>query len=176
MKNTKQTDKLPAPPTPCHPLERKIFSLVNELGSVHRRVDALLFPNRVRSGKSTRESEFKTVLNKVSQNPEYLEARRKLESLRVELLRVRDEYIKEVGAQEQRKPDYYEYLNSPEWKKKSRAAKRREEYRCQLCYRHQDEVQLDAHHRTYERLGHEKPTDIVVLCHDCHGKFHNKLP
>lgn len=71
------------------------------------------------------------------------------------------------------KQNYYEYIKSPVWKKKADAAKERADYRCQICNRHQDEVQLDAHHRTYERLGHERNEDITVLCHDCHGLYEN---
>jgi hypothetical protein len=67
--------------------------------------------------------------------------------------------------------NYFEYIASPEWKRKSETAKRDAGYRCQVCNRSQNEVQLDAHHRTYERLGHERPEDITVLCHECHGIY-----
>lgn len=67
--------------------------------------------------------------------------------------------------------NYYEYIQSPAWKKKADAAKRDADYRCQVCNRHKDEVTLDAHHRTYARLGHERPEDITVLCRDCHELF-----
>jgi hypothetical protein len=68
-----------------------------------------------------------------------------------------------------RKVNYKKYIASPEWKKKASAAKKRAGYRCQICNRSKrDGVQLDAHHRTYERLGHERPEDITVLCHRCH--------
>lgn len=70
-----------------------------------------------------------------------------------------------------RRVNYYEYIKSPAWKKKADAAKKAAGDRCQICYRHKSEVQLDAHHRTYERLGHELPTDITVLCHDCHKLY-----
>lgn len=66
--------------------------------------------------------------------------------------------------------NYYEYIQSPAWKRKADNAKRAAGYRCQVCNRG-DGVQLDAHHRTYERLGHERPEDITVLCHDCHELF-----
>jgi len=70
--------------------------------------------------------------------------------------------------------DYYEYINSPEWKAKADAAKERAEYRCQVCNRPGASSTLHAHHRTYENLGHEKPGDITVLCADCHALFHGK--
>lgn len=67
-----------------------------------------------------------------------------------------------------RRPDYYEYINSPEWRARADAAKERAKYRCQLC---NSPDRLEAHHRTYERLGNEWPEDITVLCHDCHERY-----
>lgn len=67
--------------------------------------------------------------------------------------------------------DYYEYIKSPAWKAKAAAAKKRAGYRCQVCNRHKKEVRLEAHHRTYERLGNERPEDITVLCRDCHELY-----
>lgn len=68
---------------------------------------------------------------------------------------------------------YAIYIDSDEWREKAEEAKQRAGYRCQVCNRHRDEVTLDAHHRTYERLGREKPMDITVLCRDCHTLFEN---
>lgn len=31
---------------------------------------------------------------------------------------------------------------------------------------------LDIHHRTYTRLGHERPADFLVLCRRCHKRQH----
>lgn len=67
--------------------------------------------------------------------------------------------------------NYREYIRSPEWRAKADAAKERAGHRCQLC---NSDGQLDAHHRTYKRLGNEEPEDITVLCRDCHAKFHGK--
>lgn len=68
--------------------------------------------------------------------------------------------------------DYREYIKSDAWKRKADAAKEQAGYRCQVCNRgKEDGAQLDAHHRTYTRLGHERPEDITVLCHDCHGLY-----
>jgi len=77
--------------------------------------------------------------------------------------------------------NYYEYIRSEAWRTKANAAKKRAGYRCQVCNKHSKEVQLDAHHRTYERLGQEIPDDITVLCRDCHSLYENnrklnKLP
>lgn len=68
--------------------------------------------------------------------------------------------------------DYREYLASSEWRARADAAKRRAGFRCQVC---NGRGPLDAHHRTYQRVGHEDPGDLTVLCHDCHELFHERL-
>jgi hypothetical protein len=71
-----------------------------------------------------------------------------------------------------RRVDYYKYIASPEWKVKAEAAKKAAGYRCQVCNHPKSEgAILDAHHRTYKRLGHERPEDITVLCRDCHELY-----
>ena len=64
--------------------------------------------------------------------------------------------------------DYEEYLKSTAWKMRASDAKRRAGHRCQVCH---SADRLEAHHRTYERLGHEDHADITVLCHECHELF-----
>lgn len=66
---------------------------------------------------------------------------------------------------------YREYLKSPRWRFTADAAKKRVHYRCQVC-NGLDEG-LDAHHRTYDRLGDERDEDITVLCRVCHRLFHD---
>jgi 5-methylcytosine-specific restriction endonuclease McrA len=76
-----------------------------------------------------------------------------------------------------RRVDYYAYIASPAWKRKADAAKERARFRCQVCNRSRDEgARLEAHHRTYERLGHERPEDITVLCRDCHELYESNKP
>jgi len=59
------------------------------------------------------------------------------------------------------------YLRSPHWRRTSAAARRRAGYRCEQCHRR---TRLDVHHRTYERLGHERPEDLRALCRTCHDQ------
>jgi len=33
---------------------------------------------------------------------------------------------------------------------------------------------LNVHHNTYKRRGHELGSDLLVLCQKCHKKIHNK--
>lgn len=68
---------------------------------------------------------------------------------------------------------YKEYLQTEHWLEFREARIRGVGYRCQLC---NGGGILDVHHRTYERRGCEQWNDVTVLCRNCHGKFHNKLP
>ncbi len=70
--------------------------------------------------------------------------------------------------------DYYHYINSSEWRAKAEEAKARTNNRCQICNKSRAEVQLEAHHRTYERLGNELPEDITVLCRNCHQLYEDE--
>jgi DNA-binding transcriptional ArsR family regulator len=65
--------------------------------------------------------------------------------------------------------DYLEYLGSPEWAVLRRAVLRRDGYACRVC---NSKAQLDAHHRTYQRFGHEYLADLTTLCRPCHDVFH----
>jgi len=65
---------------------------------------------------------------------------------------------------------YAAYRRSPEWAKKREAALERADHRCQVC---NSPHELEVHHRTYENLCAEKPSDLTVLCGTCHGIFHH---
>ena len=64
---------------------------------------------------------------------------------------------------------YEEYLKSPHW------AKVRKRYRAsklpQVCLGC-DNPRVEFHHRTYERLGHERLTDLAPVCSKCHAASH----
>ena len=65
---------------------------------------------------------------------------------------------------------YRAYLRTPEWRRTRAAALLRAGHRCSLDASHDRD--LEAHHATYERRGEELPSDVVVLCADCHRTFH----
>ncbi len=71
------------------------------------------------------------------------------------------------------RPDYKAYLQSDEWHARSEACKARAGQRCMVCNTHRSQTTLDAHHRTYERLGREEDSDLVALCRVCHDLFDN---
>lgn len=64
---------------------------------------------------------------------------------------------------------YADYLKTPEWKRQAARAKKRYGGKCALDAKH---GAADAHHRTYERRGRERPEDVVPLCRDCHQRHH----
>jgi 5-methylcytosine-specific restriction endonuclease McrA len=74
---------------------------------------------------------------------------------------------------------YDDYLKSEHWRETRERKLLRSGYRCQgyrgfhvKCVA--EGVQLDVHHLTYARLGRELESDLIVLCHDCHGKAHGR--
>jgi hypothetical protein len=64
---------------------------------------------------------------------------------------------------------YRQYLQTSEWRERAEATKARFGGHCALC---NGTDGLEAHHRTYERVGHELPEDLTALCSDCHGAYH----
>ena len=64
---------------------------------------------------------------------------------------------------------YYEYLQTPEWKQTSYAAMKKARFKCQLCG--ENGKTLNTHHNTYERRGYEIPSDLMVLCQECHETY-----
>lgn len=73
-------------------------------------------------------------------------------------------------------PWYLEYTGSTDYDKRVRKpALMYWGFRCALDCRHKKN--LEVHHRTYVRVpGHELFTDVVVLCRECHGKLHHRMP
>lgn len=109
---------------------------------------------------------------------------RLLEALRAGeawLIRVVDRWWRELagppedpgwdGIQQFTSIDYRFYLGTVPWRQKrdyllAKAGHRRE--RCGSPER------LQLHHKTYKRVGHERYTDLEVLCRRCHAATHGK--
>ena len=64
---------------------------------------------------------------------------------------------------------YREYLLAEAWMDKKLGAVQWADERCQVCNSPHD---LAVHHRTYDRIGNEDPSDLTVLCSTRHGLFH----
>ncbi len=70
------------------------------------------------------------------------------------------------------KGSYSAYLHSKHWKKMRSIALKNASYKCQACST-KDSI-LDVHHNSYDRLGNEDESDLIVLCRSCHAKVHDK--
>jgi hypothetical protein len=68
---------------------------------------------------------------------------------------------------------YWQYIRSSAWLESEARLEelRRAGYRCRICNRGPYEIQIEVHHRTYARLGHERPEDLTTLCIDCHRLY-----
>lgn len=70
---------------------------------------------------------------------------------------------------------YDNFLCTPYWSAISLYAKSLAKFKCQLC---NSSDNLQTHHKTYARHGYEHMTkvikeDLIVLCEECHTKFHD---
>lgn len=64
---------------------------------------------------------------------------------------------------------YAEYINSIEWRRKSRYW-RKQTGKCEKCGATE---RLECHHKHYKTLGNERRRDIMVVCHACHCELHS---
>ena len=71
-----------------------------------------------------------------------------------------------------RRLPYREYLKTGHWQRVRALALEQAEHQCELCSATDD---LEVHHRTYQRLGFERPGDVIALCARCHGDHHRAL-
>lgn len=65
--------------------------------------------------------------------------------------------------------NYQAYLKSDEWKARRERALTISHHACQIC---NSPSHLQVHHRSYERIGREVDSDLIVLCSKCHTVFH----
>ena len=74
---------------------------------------------------------------------------------------------------------YKSYMLSDDWQRMKEVRRKIDGNKCVMCGRSAEtckRMQLQCHHITYDRLGHENPyTDLVTLCGSCHSKLHNLL-
>jgi len=81
--------------------------------------------------------------------------------------------LKERQVAKLRSINYKAYLRTEHWKTVRKTMLDFAGHRCQLC--NADNRELHVHHRSYENRGRETHSDLIVLCADCHGQFHDKL-
>ena len=71
--------------------------------------------------------------------------------------------------------NYNEYLKSSRWRNMRLAKFNEVGYRCEKCGCEGDAMKIDVHHKTYERLGNERMSDLEVLCRYCHKVKHGEI-
>ena len=75
-----------------------------------------------------------------------------------------------IFAQKKDRSVYDWYINnSVLWQSVREWALQRAEYKCEKCG---VSFPLQVHHKTYCRLGKERPEDLIVLCEECHEEEH----
>lgn len=70
--------------------------------------------------------------------------------------------------------DYNEYLKSKHWtalKTRYKESKLYKSGKCVLCGCNNN---INIHHKSYKRLGHERLNDLIVLCQSCHKQLHDR--
>lgn len=67
------------------------------------------------------------------------------------------------------KAEYAEYLQGEHWQMMRRLALKDSDGRCRVC---DSDDMCDVHHRSYDRIGREELSDLVVLCRSHHEMFH----
>lgn len=70
------------------------------------------------------------------------------------------------------KKQYDEYMASDRWQVKRQDALELAGWKCEKCG-HKE--RLHVHHLTYDRFGHERLSDLRVLCESCHDRDHANL-
>jgi len=64
---------------------------------------------------------------------------------------------------------YFEYTQSGHWKT---FVAKYHKHGCRACG---EPGFVQLHHVSYDRLGREKPSDVIALCPNCHEKVHRIL-
>ena len=66
---------------------------------------------------------------------------------------------------------YQDYLKTEHWKILRRRLIKKSRGVCAICGVKCKRI-MQLHHKTYVRLGEERPSDMMVLCPNCHRKVH----
>jgi len=105
-------------------------------------------------------------------------AEKYLERINIKFMQEKSFFEEVQGTQDGKSIDqlkkmpYAKYLESDHWQERRVRHLRSAGFRCQLC--NADNTKLHVHHRTYERKGCERFSDLIVLCEECHHIFHER--
>jgi DNA-binding transcriptional regulator YhcF (GntR family) len=70
---------------------------------------------------------------------------------------------------------YTAYLKSEEWRDLKIDLINKRGSKCEICGKSKVANKLHIHHLTYERIYHELPSDLQILCSVCHMKEHGLI-
>lgn len=77
------------------------------------------------------------------------------------------DFLRASPATQTHRSSYLAYIRSPEWRSRREWIMARDDGFCP-CGAKAEHV----HHKTYERLGNELPSDLVAVCEPCHVRIH----
>lgn len=66
---------------------------------------------------------------------------------------------------------YEEYLQTPHWQKIKQQIYKKRNGECEKCRKR---YTLQVHHKTYKNIGHEKLSELSLLCKGCHYRTHRR--
>lgn len=66
------------------------------------------------------------------------------------------------------KAGYQEYMRSLSWRGTRRRRLAIDHHQCRTCGHDGSLYPLTVHHISYDRLGHERMSDLITLCSSCH--------
>src|SRR5215207_11742500 len=75
--------------------------------------------------------------------------------------------VRRREARKQRQREYRQYLRTEGWKQRRQVALDRAKGFCEDCG---TRTNFEVHHRTYKRIGNERPEDLVAVCGRCHDE------
>lgn len=67
---------------------------------------------------------------------------------------------------------YQKHLKSAQWKNTRRDLFRWRGRKCEVCK--MPSFNLEIHHLNYKRMGHELPSDLIIVCKKCHAEEDKK--
>ncbi len=71
--------------------------------------------------------------------------------------------------------DYEHYLRTDHWRALRIRIYDKRKAKCEFCEMVLPKNEFQVHHKTYERVGHEREKDLVLCCQLCHQKEHDRL-
>lgn len=79
-----------------------------------------------------------------------------------------------IDSNGQKHYSYSDYLNSNHWKSLRQNILSQRNNTCEQCRTRLTPYWLHLHHLTYDRVGREHNSDLLLVCKPCHEKIHGR--